>query len=91
MRVADGGFERLHVVWEDPRLEEALYAGSVNGGASWTAPATLGEAEQRPGTPAGAGHAGWRGVALVGGVGVGRLHAVPAAAVGCGRVAGGLE
>jgi hypothetical protein len=51
VRVTDGGFERLHVVWEDPRLEEALYAGSVDGGVTWMAPTSLGEAEQRPVRP----------------------------------------
>jgi hypothetical protein len=51
VRVADDGDETIHVVWEDPRLEEALYARSIDGAATWTEPTSLGDPDQRPARP----------------------------------------
>ena len=51
VRVADDGNQTIHVVWEDPRLEQALYARSVDGGTTWTEPTPLGDPDQRPARP----------------------------------------
>jgi len=51
VRVADDGDATIHVVWEDPRLEEALYARSIDGGVTWTEPTSLGDPDQQPVRP----------------------------------------
>ena len=51
VRIADAGSGILHLVWDDPRLGEALYARSTDSGAAWSAPEPLGEPAQRPARP----------------------------------------
>jgi hypothetical protein len=51
VRVADGFDKNISVVWEDPRLEEARYARSIDAGITWTEPVSLGDADQGPGRP----------------------------------------
>lgn len=51
VRIADAGSGILHLVWDDPRLGEALYARSTDSGAAWSAPEPLGESAQRPANP----------------------------------------
>ncbi|MBN1934413.1 MAG: exo-alpha-sialidase [Anaerolineae bacterium] len=43
VRLAIQGTEQVYVTWDDPRLEQALLAGSSDGGATWSEPVLVGD------------------------------------------------
>lgn len=51
VRVADSQNGVIHLAWDDPRSRQAFYARSTVGGATWSAPETLGPPDQLPARP----------------------------------------
>jgi hypothetical protein len=51
LRVADDGGGTIRLAWDDPYLDQALYARSDDGGVTWSAPEPLGDPDNRPARP----------------------------------------
>lgn len=51
VRVSDSGDGTIQLAWDQPYLEQALYARSTDGGTTWSTPEPLGEPDDRPARP----------------------------------------